>query len=275
MANENKKTFFKLAQKPKFPKTNDSALMTSYDLSKHVNALMSRIFTDYAGCRVYVDQSQTANGYQMMDPNHPVHVDLYFALGKQKNPTDKTVYAFRQISDQVKEAAGTGKSNYVAACIGHNVAVTQNKSSEITQEAMDILGSMLWYNVAMGLSAKPSVKEFNNKGIVVEASTTQGNTPYMTPNTQKIVYNIVRYVDINSILNTLFTDEEEEEQLIYQVTPIKPIIPMPTGYVVPNTAEQKWLFNVNRLNQRTFSDLCNELGGFNTTNGINICTDSY
>ena len=202
--------------------------MTSYDLSKHVNALMSRIFTDYAGCRVYVDQSQTANGYQMMDPNHPVHVDLYFALGKQKNPTDKTVYAFRQISDQVKEAAGAGKSNYVAACIGHNVAVTQNKSSEITQEAMDILGSMLWYNVAMGLSAKPSAKEFNNKGIVVEASTTQGNTPYMTPNTQKIVYNIVRYVDINSILNTLFTDEEEEEQLIYQVTPIKPIIPMPT-----------------------------------------------
>ena len=262
--------------KPKFPATNDNMLITSKDLCKYINTLMSNIFADFAGSKVYVDQGTTdVNGMAVpMNPAHPVQIELYFNL-VQHDENEKRIYAFRSIVDSVKEAAGhTGKGkSYIAQVLGHNMAITQNKSSEITEDAMDILGQMLWYDVASRMSNKPTAKEFAKKGIYIEASTSAANTPYMNQlNNQRVVYNIVRFVDINSILSMLFDDEGEK--LFYQVVQIKPIMPVVGGYVVPVAgADQKWLFNVFRINQEKFADLCNELGAFSTGNGMNIVTD--
>lgn len=275
MTETRKKATINLAKHPDFPATNDCAIMTSQDLAKHTNALFSRVFADYAGCKIIMDQQQDPNTMQLvLNQNHPVQLELYFALG---NSTDenKKLYAFKPISDKVKEQSVGGKMNYIERCMGHNIAITQNKSSEITQDAIDIFSSMLWYEVAMRTSANPSPKEFNNLGIVVEATTVQGQTPYMTPNTQKYVYNVVKFVDINSVLAMLFGNADDGSQMIYQVVPIKPIINTAMLQMIPNTNEQKWLFNVMRINQQNISDLFNELGAYNVTNGINIYTDKY
>lgn len=281
MAEKREKTKITIPGHPEFPVTNDGAIMTSTDISKHVNALFKRIFADYAGCRVFVDQTQDPSMQQLaLSQAHPVQLELYFTLGKPVD-TDKRLVAFRQLTDKARESAGNtkGRMNYIQMAMGYNVAVTNNKSSEITQEAIDVLGDMLWYDVAMNMSMNPSAKEFNNKGIIVEASTTDngspyGGAPYLTPNTQRIVYNIVRCIDINSVLALLFSDDDNDP-MIYNVTPLKPVIPTMNGFNVPNITEQKWLFSVNRINKQNFYDLCNELGTFNTTGGLNICTDSF
>ena len=276
MAETRQKATFNLVDRPDFPSTHDGMIITSRDLSKHVNALMTRIFADYSGCRIYVDQGSTGiDGMPVtMNQNHPVQLELYFNLGNHVDG-ERRLYAFRPITDSIKDAVGEGKKrSYIAQALGHNVAITQNKSSEITDDGIDILSSMLWYEVATRMSKNPTAKEFNKKGIIVEASTANGNTPYMTPNAQRTVYNVVRYVDICSILAMLF--EDDDKKLVYSVTPIKPIMPMVGGYVVPNVGgDQKWLFNVSRINQETFFDLCNEIGTFSSSNGLNITTDTY
>ena len=276
MAETRQKATFNLVDRPDFPSTHDGMIITSRDLSKHVNALMTRIFADYSGCRIYVDQGSTGiDGMPVtMNQNHPVQLELYFNLGNHVDG-ERRLYAFRPITDSIKDAVGEGKKrSYIAQALGHNVAITQNKSSEITDDGIDILSSMLWYEVATRMSKNPTAKEFNKKGIIVEASTANGNTPYMTPNAQRTVYNVVRYVDICSILAMLF--EDDDKKLVYSVTPIKPIMPMTGGYVVPNVGgDQKWLFNVSSINQETFFDLCNEIGTFSSSNGLNITTDTY
>ena len=276
MAETRQKATFNLVDRPDFPPTHDGMIITSRDLSKHVNALMTRIFADYSGCRIYVDQGSTGiDGMPVtMNQNHPVQLELYFNLGNHVDG-ERRLYAFRPITDSIKDAVGEGKKrSYVAQALGHNVAITQNKSSEITDDGIDILSDMLWYEVATRMSKNPTAKEFNKKGIIVEASTANGNTPYMTLNAQRTVYNVVRYVDICSILAMLF--EDDDKKLVYSVTPIKPIMPMTGGYVVPNVGgDQKWLFNVSRINQETFFDLCNEIGTFSSSNGLNITTDTY
>ena len=276
MAETRQKATFNLVDRPDFPSTHDGMIITSRDLSKHVNALMTRIFADYSGCRIYVDQGSTGIDGMLvtMNQNHPVQLELYFNLGNHVDG-ERRLYAFRPITDSIKDAVGEGKKrSYIAQALGHNVAITQNKSSEITDDGIDILSTMLWYEVATRMSKNPTAKEFNKKGIIVEASTANGNTPYMTPNAQRTVYNVVRYVDICSILAMLF--EDDDKKLVYSVTPIKPIMPMTGGYVVPNVGgDQKWLFNVSRINQETFFDLCNEIGTFSSSNSLNITTDKY
>lgn len=275
MAETKQKTKIGLAEHPDFPVTNDCAIMTSQDLARHTNALFSRIFADYSGCKIIMDQQQDPNTMQLvLNQNHPIQVELYFALGNSADESKK-LYAFRPITEKVKDHSVGGKMNYVEMCMGHNIAITQNKSSEVTQDAIDIFSTMLWYEIATRTSVNPTAKEFANLGIVAEASTFQGQTPYMTPNTQKLVYNVVNYVDINSILSMLFGDAEDGSPMIYQVVPIKPIVNLQGVQMVPNMAEQKWLFNVTRINQQNLSDLFNELGAYNVTGGMNIYTDKY
>ena len=277
MAKERTKATFELVEKPAFPKTHDGAMLTSNDLSKHINALMSRIFADYAGSRVFVDQSgsQGLDGSQIsLNMRHPVQVELFFGIGNYVE-SDKKIYAFRPITDSIKAAAGTNAANsYLARAIGHNVAISQNRSSEITEEGIDILSEMLWYEIYSQLPNNPNPKDFSKRGIVVEASTAQPASPYMSQANKPIIYNVVRFMDINSILSKLFDDEDRK--MWYQVAPIKPISTIgPNGYVVPNTVDQKWLFNITRLDQEQFLDLCNEIGTFNASAGINMVTDSY
>lgn len=275
MAETKQKTKIGLAEHPDFPVTNDCAIMTSQDLARHTNALFSRIFADYSGCKIIMDQQQDPNTMQLvLNQNHPIQVELYFALGNSADDTKK-LYAFRPITEKVKDRSVGGKMNYVEMCMGHNIAITQNKSSEVTQDAIDIFSTMLWYEIATRTSVNPTAKEFANLGIVAEASTFQGQTPYMTPSTQKLVYNVVKFVDINSIMSMLFGDAEDGSPMIYQVVPIKPIVNLQGVQMIPNMAEQKWLFNVTRINQQNLSDLFNELGAYNVTGGMNIYTDKY
>ena len=258
---------------PEFPATSDSCIMTSTDLARHVNSLMNGIFADYAGCKVLLDQqADPVTGNLVFDQYHPVRVELYFAFGEGKD-TDKC-YAFRPITDRLKDQHIGGKMNYIERCLGHNIAITQNKSAEITQDGIDIISSILRYDVSVGLSANPSPKEFANRGIVAEATSYQGNTPYVMPNTQKLIYNVINYTDINSILNVLFGNAENGSPMVYQTIPIKPVIMNNSAMIVPNANEQKWLFNVSRINQQNLADKLNELGAYNITSGMNIITET-
>lgn len=75
---ETRKATINLAKHPDFPATNDCAIMTSQDLAKHTNALFSRVFADYAGCKIIMDQQQDPNTMQLvLNQNHPVQLELY------------------------------------------------------------------------------------------------------------------------------------------------------------------------------------------------------
>lgn len=270
------KATIRLAQHPEFPSTIDCAAMTTSSISRHVNSLFRRVFADYEGCKVIVDQQQDPNGISVLNQIHPIQVELYFPLGNVTDGDNSKVYAFRPITDKINNQKSNLSNNmgYTSRCLGHNIAMTTNKSSEITQDAIDIFHPLLWREVQMRTSVNPSPAEFANLGIYVEGSTSNNSGIYTSQVNSRIIYNIVKFVDINSILSILFGEKDEDtgSRLIYQVTPIKPFdANMNTNMITQR--DRKWVFYVYRNNEQSLADMVNELGGYNVTNSLNICTD--
>lgn len=280
MTNESKqkreKVTLTLDQHPDFQVTNDGSLKTSSDLCKIINGLFKEVFADYIGCRVYVDIN--ANPAEAMNPlsqAHPVQVELYFTMGTHDS-SDKII-AFKSITQNIRDeyakpADGGKVMNYVQATLGYNAQLQTNKSCQITQEGIDILGSLLWKELAVKMGPNPTPAAFTANNIVVESHTDSNASPYMTPSTQITVYNVVRCIDINSLLDLIYSRKDESKKY-YNTVPIKPIqstINQNAIYGTPQTADQRWLFMVNRIDQKNFQDKCNELGGFNVGGGLNI-----
>lgn len=274
---EREKVQIKIDQHPDFQATSDSSLKTSMDLSKIINALFRGTFADYTGCRVFVDTNMNANAESYPLNNvHPVQVELYFIAGAKAQ--DGKLLAFQPIVDKIaaEYKPGKGVMNYTQATLGYNAVMQTNKSCELTQGAIDIFQNMLYREVAMQLGADPTAEAFAKIGAVVEKPTTTGATPYMSTSTQVVVYNMIRLIDINSILDLIYSKPEESKK-IYNVVPIKPTA-MISGQVAPMMnvgiePDQRWLFNVTRIDQANFLDKCNELGNFNIGAGLNICTE--
>lgn len=264
---ERQKTRIELTERPEFPATHEGMLTTSNDLCRHVNTLMKNVFADFVGSKVYVDQ-QSVNGQIVINPLHPVQLELYFNVGGATTPTDsKKVLAFRSIEDKIKDSVYKGgANNIIQRTIGMNIAVSTNKCSEITQDGIDIIGDLLWNDVA-GSIGKMTPKVLNDRGITVEGSTTAAASPY-NPNPQRVVYNIVRQVDIDKILKLIFDNKNNE--IAYQTKPIKPI-----DYVQKQDGTTRWLIEVSRLNLRNYTDLCHSIGLYDTGSGINFVTESF
>lgn len=271
---ERQKTQIKLKGHPHFPVSTEAAMVTTDELEKYVNTLFSNVFKDYVGCSVYCDVNSNPNRVSMPTNHaHPVQVDLFFKLLPNHREEDGLV-AFKSISDKVAEdyAPQPGRRNFSAAIMGYNELFSSNKSATITQDGIDIFRSMLWMEVARGLPMEPTAKDFNNKNIVVESSTTSGTTSYMTAQTQIVIYNVVQFVDINSIMDTLFGSPKDSPKE-YIVIPIKPIISMQNPMQIMQK-NSKWLFNVNRVDAKSIMDKCNELGKFNIGGGLNITQET-
>ena len=271
---ERQKTRINLKRHPQFPVSTEAAMVTTDELEKYVNTLFSNVFKDYVGCNVYCDTNSDPRRASLpANPAHPVQVDLFFKL-IPNHSADDGIVAFKSISDKVIEdySPQPGRMNFSSAIMGHNELFSSNKSAVITQDGIDVFSSMLWMEIARGLPRDPSAKDFNNRNIVVESSTANGVTSYMTAQTQIVIYNVVQFVDINSIMDTLFGSTKEEPKE-YMVIPIKPIIAMQNPMQVMQR-NQKWLFNVNRVDTRSILDKCNELGRFNIGGGLNITQDT-
>lgn len=271
---ERVKAKLQFSEHPEFPVTNEVAIMNSRDICKHVNSIFSRVFADYLGSNVIVDQGRP-DGYGIT--NHPVQIELYFQLGKVNDNADKKLVAFDPITTNAptRQDGSNGKRmNYIQMTTNHNYIITHNKSSVITQNAIDIFVPMLQMEVARSISADPKASELEQKGVIVEGYNMDPvSTAAGTP--QKVIFNSIRFLDINSILYKLFTAEEDEGNVFYQVTPIKPIIPMINGYMAPNNTDPKWLFQVARLNKNNIISKCNEMGVFQSANGMNMYTETF
>lgn len=267
------KVTFNLDHHPEFPATNESAMMSTKTITKYVNSLMSKIFADYIGCNIYIDNSPYVQT-QVADA-HPVRLELYFQLTNADPTLSNRIYAVRSVADKAKDYYEKGSMNYVARTMGHNNIVTQNKTTELTQDAVDILSKMLWREIALSLPIDATPEDFEKKSVSYEAYSTSGSPyTYVTPATQRTIYHIVTCVDINSIFDILFNDSDnDDERFVYQILPVKPII---FNNVAQNSdMRQKWLFSVNRISPQKFNDLCNEIGIYDRTNGINIFTESF
>lgn len=265
--NNNEKSIITISEHPDFPVTNDCALLTSYKVSKYINTLFHNVFNDYAGSVLYVDQS-SFNNY------HPVQVELYFAMDFSSNENDDNLKpnAFARLTDNLKNKyrPNEEKTNFLEQVVGYNAMITQNKTCVITQEGIDMITPLLWRDVNGGLPNNPKPEIFAKKGITVESVVPRQTHNYQIQPQQNIVYSIIRFVDINSILSLLFG--ETNEGYVYQISPIKPLTAQTPQ--LPNV-DLKWLFAVHRINQRNFSDLCNDIGQLSYTNGLNMYTEYY
>lgn len=245
-----------------FPSTMDGAILTTKDASKYVNAFFSRIFSDYAGCIIRIDQTINPEDPQsQLKMAHPVQVDLYF----KATPTGENEGAIRAFrlageKDSKDEATPAGSMGYTNKITSWNAAITENKVTCITQEAVDIMYDLLWYELRRNIPEKNiNAKIYNDRGISVETCINNSGMPSYQNDNNKIVYGVIRYVDINEVFKLIFGDKVDDAKVFYQINPIKPIIQFMVG-MAGNIGEQKWLLYLNRLNDKSMRNILSELG---------------
>lgn len=258
-----------------FPSTVDGSIMTSTDASKYVNTFFSKIFADYKGCVISIDQTaDPSNPQSALNANHPVQCQLYFAVGTA-DKDDKRLRAFEILSSKDKSDSGKkeGRMHFVSQMRSYQMAMTENKVSCITQDAVDILGDLLWYELRNNLPENATPKTFNDRGISLETCTTSTSQQNMfgTPQDNKVIYGVVRFVDINEIFHMIFGDEKDS-RCYYQTVPVKPVVPPFAGMNMTTMAEQKWVLNLTRLNEKAVRDVLTELGTGAPALGPNINT---
>lgn len=264
-----------------FPSTMDGSVMTTTDVSKYVNTLFGKIFADYKGCVVKVDQgSNQMDPQAQLDNRHPISVELYFAPGTGEGK-ENCLKAFKPIAtpeerEAAKSSDGKKRMNFVSRMEMFQMAMGNNKTFIITQDAVDILRDLLWYELKTNLPEgdKCTPKVFNERGISVEtcsAATAQQNMYGMPSTDPKVIYGVVRFIDINEIFHLIFGDKEDS-RCYYETRPVKPIAQMYQGMGSIGTA--KWLVYVNRLNEKSVRDTLTELGAPMAT-GPNISTASF
>ena len=239
-----------------FPSTCDGALVTTRDLMKKVNSFFSNIFSDYKGCNINVDinNSDPNDPQAIMNANHPVSVDLFFTPSNDED--ENRIKAFEIISGKKVEKSSSGKMNYLARVNAYNNAMTENKTTCITQDAVDILYNLLWYEIRRVVPENCSPKNFNDRGISVETSA--ASTDAFGNVSSKVVYGVVRYIDINEILHLIYGNDKAS-RCFYKTTPIRPIVPMYAG-MNPANITVKWILLINRMNENNMRDVLNELG---------------
>lgn len=257
-----------------FPSTLNGSFLTTTDVSKYVNTLFSKIFADYKGCVITIDQSADPNNPQVqMSQNYPVQCQLYFAVG-ESDPDDKRLRAFELMTEANKVPEKTKDSmNFIARTMSYQMAMTQNKTCCVTQDAVDILSELLWYDVKRNIPKDPTPKVFNERGIALETCTsnTSQQNMFVPVDNGRIIYGVIRYIDLAEIFHLLFGDDEDS-RCYYQVMPVKPVVPMMPGMTPMMTSEQKWLVCVNKLSEKGVRDLMTELGTTVPTIGPNIST---
>lgn len=257
-----------------FPSTLDGSFITTTDVSKYINSFFSKIFADYKGCIVNIDQTSNPNDPQTsLSAAHPITCDLYFAIGSAKEG-DSRIRAFDPITDKVKEEKATKTSmNYISRVCAYNTAMTDNKLSIVTQDAVDILHELLWGELINVLPQNPTPKVFNERGIALETSvarTTQDSL--FSTSTSKVVYGVIRFIDINAVFHMIFGDKDENNKCYYMATPVKPVVPYIQGMQPTDT---KWLICLNRLNEKGVRDIMTELGASMPSVGPNISTSQF
>lgn len=246
-----------------FPSTMDGAMLTTKDASKYINALFSRIFSDYAGCVIRIDQSANSGDPQaQLNAAHPVQVDLYFNA-TPSGENEGTLRAFKLAGENdpnKKDDNIEGSMDYTRKIMNWNAAITQNKVTCITQEAVDIIYDLLWYELKKYIPEKNlNAKIYNDRGISVETCINNNTTPFYQNENNKVVYGVIRYVDINEIFKLIFGAKVDDAKVFYQIAPVKPIIPQMVG-MTGNIGEQKWLLCLNRLNEKSLRNILTELG---------------
>lgn len=244
-----------------YPSTLDGAIITTKEACKYVNSFFSRIFRDYAGCVIRIDQSIPRDGdpQSQLNAQHPVQVDLYFTAA----PSDDNEGTFRAFklageTEKKEDAVPAGRMNYTSKISSWNAAITENKVTCITQDAVDIMYDFLWYEIKKFIPEKTNAKEYNNRGISVETCINGNATPgyYNEP---KTVYGVIRYVDINEVFKYIFGDKHNDSKVYYQIYPVKPIVPQMAG-MVGTVGEQKWLLSLYRLNEVSMRNILTEIG---------------
>lgn len=250
-----------------FPSTMDGAIITTKKVAMIVNAFFGRIFSDYKGCYVRVDQGNSNSPQQDLNMYHPVQLDLYFDLNA--NPENEgTIKAFKLIGnkDAAKGASNPNRMNYVERATHYNAAIIENKVTDITQDAVDIMYDLLWYEIRKVVPSNCTPKHFNDRGIAVET--------YITENGERKIIGVIRYVDINEVFKLIYGKTKDNGKCWYQINPIKPIaIPgiMNNMVATQNGVQinEKWLLYLMRLNEKSLRDVVGELGTA-TTVGPNI-----
>lgn len=248
------------------PVTTKAALMSTIKLSKYVNSFFKGIFKDYIGCKIYPVFNDAYS------QRHPVRCDLYFTLGAD-NCSGATLSAFQPISDPVKATTSNGTANYTAMICAHNARLKSLNTAQITDDAVDIIHSLLWREIAT--QTKETPEAYSQKSVVREQTTPM---PYNMGS--EVVTPVISYIDINVLMEIIVngTSKDDSKKLDeFLVTPVRSIAMMnPQAQMYAQSAPgENYLYQVCILNKEELADVMNEIGYISRTGNADCFTDTF
>lgn len=250
------------------PKTTEAALMSTVTLSKYVNTLFNGVFKDYTGCKVYPVLND------IYSARHQVRCDLYFTLGSD-NLMGAKIAAFKPIANGVKSTIGA-KANYTEVIMQHNARLRSLNSAVITQDAIDIIHPLLWFELAA--QTKETAEAYSKKGIIKEQS-----TPLPYNDRSQMVTPVISFADIDSIISTIEhgctldkkTGRRFDDHYITPVRSISSIANQQYMYQQAQTGVENYLYQISKIDKAQLNDLANEIGMISRTGSADCFTDVW
>lgn len=224
-----------------FDSTTDARLTTTLDLASLINALFNKVYRDYVGCNIYLDQAQ--NRWK---------ASLYFCENANASAED-AVKNLEPISSKFNNFNTDGSRTTIGAKVEGFTARSANIHYDLSQATKDSLSKfyMPW--------------EFNRKGEIEWRKVTteqqeQANYGYSASS----IYINVSGVDVVKLLMAIYGNKNESNHYVdYAVTAIRPLSQMQSN-------NSNMLLNIQRIDQYHVEELCRKIGAIPSSGRLPI-----
>lgn len=214
-----------------FESTTEARLTTTLELAALINALFNKVYRDYYGCNIMLDQNQ--NRWK---------ADLYFCENANA-ATENTVKNLEPIAAKLSTFAPDGTRATIGSKVSAFTARSANIHYDLSKETRESLSKFYM------------PYEFNRKGEIEWKRFTfeqkeQANYGYNA----STIYICVRGVDVVKLLSQIYGNKNEDNHYVdYAVTSIRPL-----AQIQPNNSNM--LLNIQRIDQYHVEELCKKIG---------------
>lgn len=231
---ENKPFSLKVSQLP-FESTTESKLLTTLDLGTMISSIFKKVFKDFDGCQLVLDQAQ--NRWK---------ASLYFC----ENVNARTEGAVTNIIRTSSKADATAGKTGMTTRLENVAQINRNVHYRLTEETTDVLTKYYMHFEKKKKDKKDKTGKVDFTNFTQEQTDT---TQYGYGNT--VIYVVVNGVDVVEILKDIYGSKNEEDHWVdYSVTAIRPVTQFqPT---TPNL-----LMSIQRIDCEIVKDLYAKIAG--------------
>ncbi len=235
----------------KFEGAYITGFTTTIKLEKSINRAFRMLFSDYYGCVLTPDPSNT---------KHPLRVDLYFQPRHKESYKEDELK--RRAFVQTEESIANPNDSRLQEMVRANTLSYRERSRRfsMTEYASEIIFDF----ISDDIKSNTRINPFNPETYSDRVNETQNNV-----NGQNIIICSVDGIDIEKLLGFIYGDTENKSKIYYKVMIQKPYSINSVAGVASN-----WVVSITKMTRAQYVNAMNEIGAEPSYGSIRINTET-